>query len=75
MDDAPAVKLWGKEDKEQPQKLINQGKVNILHTDSVTYINQVRHKYFRSRETYNFRHNFRTYARYQEIEDHPAGCR
>ena len=73
MDDAPAVKPWGKEDKEQLQKLTGQGKVNFFRTDNLAYIDRVKHKHFRSHETYNFRCNFRNYARSRELEDHLAG--
>ena len=75
MDDAPAVKPWGSEDKELLQKLINQGKVDITRTNDLAYIDRVKHKHFRTRETYNFRRNFRNYARSRELEDHLAGYR
>jgi hypothetical protein len=75
MDDAPAIKPWGKENKEQLQKLIDQGKVDITRTNDLAYIDRVKHKYFRSHETYNFSRNFRTYARSRELEDHLAGYR
>ena len=75
MDDAPAVKPWGKEDKEQLQKLTDQGKVNIFRTDNLAYIDRVKHKYFRTHETYNFCCNFRTYDHSRELEDHLAGYR
>ena len=52
MDDAPAVKPWGSEDKELLQKLIDQGKVDITRTNNLAYIDQVKHKHFRSRETF-----------------------
>jgi hypothetical protein len=58
MADAPAVKPWGQVDKELLQRLIDQGKVDISHTNDLTYIDQVKHKYFHSRDTYNFRRNF-----------------
>jgi hypothetical protein len=73
MDNAPAVKPWGSEDKELLQKLIDQGKVDITRTDNLAYIDQVKHKHFRSHETYNLRRNFRNYARSCELEDHLAG--
>ena len=75
MDNAPAVKPWGSEDKELLQKLIDQGKVDITRTDDLAYIDQVKHKHFRSRETYNFCCNFRNYARSRELKDHLAGYR
>jgi hypothetical protein len=75
MDDAPAVKPWGSEDKELLQKLIDQGKVDITRTDDLAYIDRVKHKHFRTRETYNFRRNFQNYARSRELEDHLAGYR
>jgi hypothetical protein len=58
MHDAPAIKAWGKVDREQLQKLINQGKVDITQTNDLAYIDWVKHKHFRPRETYNFRRNF-----------------
>ena len=58
MDDAPAIKPWGKVDREQLQKLINQGKVDITQTNNLAYIDWVKHKHFCNRETYNFRCNF-----------------
>jgi hypothetical protein len=73
MDDAPAAKPWGTEDKEQLQNLINQGKVDITRTNDLAYINRVKHKHFCTRKTYNFRHNFQNYARSRELEDHLAG--
>ena len=73
MDDAPAIKPWGSEDKELLQKLIDQGKVDITRTNDLAYIDRVKTKHFRTRETYNFRHNFQNYARYCELEDHLAG--
>ena len=73
MDDAPAVKPWGLEDKELLQKLIDQGKVDITRTDDLAYIDRVKHKHFRICETYNFCCNFRNYARSCELEDHLAG--
>ena len=73
MDDAPPVKPWGLEDKELLQKLIDQGKVNITWTNDLAYIDRVKHKHFRTRETYNFRRNFRNYACSRELEDHLAG--
>ena len=75
MDDAPAVKPWGKEDKEQLQQLIDQGKVDITRTDDLAYIDRVKHKHFHTCETYNFRRNFQTYARSRELKDHLAGYR
>ena len=73
MDDAPTVKPWGSDDKQLLQKLIDQGKVDITRTDDLAYIDRVKHKHFRTRETYNFRRNFRNYARSRELEDHLAG--
>ncbi len=75
IDDAPASKPWGPEDKELLQKLIDRGKVNITRTDDLAYIDQVKHKYFPSRDKQNFRRNFRNYARSWELEDHLAGYR
>jgi len=75
MDDAPAVKPWGSDDKQLLQKLIDQGKVDITRTDDLAYIDRVKHKHFRTRKTYNFRRNFRNYARSCELEDHLAGYR
>jgi hypothetical protein len=74
MADAPAVKPWGKADKDQLQSLIDQGKVDIERSNTA-YIDQVRHKYFRSRAEHNFRRNFRQYARSRELEDRVAGYR
>ncbi len=75
MDDAPAVKPWGPLDKETLQKLIDQGKVDITRTDDLAYIDQVKQKYFRTRDKHNFRRNFRNYARSRELKDHLAGYR
>ncbi len=75
MYDAPVVKPWGPLDKETLQKLIDKGKVNITRTKDLAYIDQVKQKYFRGRNKHNFRHNFRTYARSRELEDHLAGYR
>ncbi len=58
MDDAPAVKPWGELDKETLQKLIDKGKVDITRTDDLAYIDQVKQKYFRTRDKHNFRRNF-----------------
>jgi len=74
MADAPAVKPWGKADKDQLQSFIDHGKVDIERTNAA-YIDQVRHRYFRSRTEHNFRRNFRQYARSREIEDSVAGYR
>jgi hypothetical protein len=35
MHDAPAIKAWGKVDREQLQKLIDQGKVDITQTNDL----------------------------------------
>ena len=74
MADAPPVKPWGKADKDQLQSLIDQGKVDIERSNTA-YIDQVRHRYFRSRTEHNFRRNFRQYARSRELEDSVAGYR
>ncbi len=59
--------------KNHLQKLIKKGKVDITKTANGAYINQVRFNHFRHRKTYNFRRNFRSYARSRELEDHLSG--
>jgi hypothetical protein len=75
MADAPPIKLWGQKQKDDLQKLIDTGKVDITKTDDIDYINQVRHKYFRERKVDNFRCNFRTFACSLEIGEHFDGYR
>jgi hypothetical protein len=62
MADAPAVKLWGKDYKDYLQKLINQGKVDIINTANTDYINSVWHKHFWVHDNYNFYCNIRSYG-------------
>ena len=54
MADAPPVKPWGQNDKDLLQKLINRGKIDITRTGDTDYIDRIRHKYFRPRDTLNF---------------------
>ena len=75
MADAPPVKPWGQVDKELLQKLINRGKVDITRSGDTDYIDRIRHKYFRPRDTLNFRRNFRSYARSCDLKDHLSGYR
>ncbi len=75
MADAPPIKPWGQKQKDDLQKLIDTGKVDITKTDDFDYIDQVRHKYFRERKVDNFRRNFRTYACSLEIGEHFDGLR
>ena len=70
MADAPPIKPWGQVDKELLQKLINRGKVDITRTGDTDYIDRIRHKYFRPRDSHNFRRTFRSYARSRDLEDH-----
>ena len=58
MDDAPAVKPWGKLNKETLQKLIYKGKVDITWTNDLAYIDQVQQKYSHGRDKHNFCRNF-----------------
>ena len=75
MADAPPVKPWGQVDKDLLQKLINRGKVDITRTGDTDYIDRICHKYFRPRDSHNFRRNFRSYARSHDLEDHLSGYR
>ena len=75
MADAPPVKPWGQNDKDLLQKLINRGKIDITRTGDTDYIDRIRHKYFRPRDTLNFRRNFRSYTRSRDLEDHLSGNR
>jgi len=76
MADAPPVKPRGQVDKDLLQKLINRGKVDITRTgDTDYYIDRIRYKYFRPRDSDNFRHNFRSYARSCDLENHLRGYR
>ena len=72
MADAPPVKPRGQVDKDLLQKLINRGKVDITRTCDTDYIDRIWHKYFRPRNSHNFRRNFRSYARSFacDLEDH-----
>jgi len=54
MADAPPVKPWGQNDKELLQKLIDRCKINISCTGDTDYIERIRHKYFRPRDTFIF---------------------
>jgi hypothetical protein len=71
----PPKKAWGQVDKDILQDLIDKGKVNITWTADLKYINQVRDKYFLSRNIINFRRNFCSYARLHELVDHLSGYR
>ena len=73
MADAPPIKLWGKNDKELLQKLIDRGKIDITHVGDMDYIDRIRHKYFRPRNNLNFRRNFQNYARSRDLKDHLSG--
>ncbi len=73
MADVPPVKPWGKADKKNLQKLINTGKFDITKTTNIEYIKKVRHDHFCHRNSHNFRHNFCSYARLQELKDHLSG--
>jgi hypothetical protein len=75
MADAPPVKPLGQNDKDLLQKLINRGKIDITRTGDTDYIDRIRHKYFRPRDTLNFQRNFRSYARSRDLEDHLSGYR
>jgi hypothetical protein len=70
---APPVKPWGQNDKELLQKLIDRCKIDISCTGDTDYIDRIRHKYFRQRDTLNFRRNFRSYARARDLEDLVSG--
>jgi hypothetical protein len=73
MANAPTIKPWGQEDKDQLQQLINQGKVDITKTTNTDYIDSVWHKYFWARNNRNFCRNFRSYAQAHEHEDCLSG--
>ena len=75
MADAPTVKPWCKDDKDKLQKLINDGKVDIMKTKDTDYIESVCHKYFQERKVDNFHRNFRGYARALTIAEHYDGYR
>ena len=75
MADAPAIKPWCKDDKDNLQKLIDNGKVDITKTKDTDYIESVCHKYFQERKVDNFRRNFRGYARALTIAEHYDGYR
>ncbi len=57
MADGLAIKPWCKDDKNRLQKLINDGKVDILKMDEIKYIDPICHKYFREKERVNFFQN------------------
>jgi hypothetical protein len=57
MADAPPVKPWGENDKDQPQKLIGNVKIDITRAGDTVYIDRILHKYFCPRDNLNFRHN------------------
>ncbi len=63
MANAPPIKAWGIADKQNLQKLINKGKVDITKTADGGYINQIRFDHFRHHETKNFCFNFCSYAK------------
>ena len=73
MADAPAVKLWGIDDKKKLQQLINDGKVDISRTEDIDYIDSVRFKYYRKCDKANFCRNFWNYTRSVDIEEHYRG--
>ena len=75
MADALAIKPWCKEDEDKLLKLIEKGKVDITNTEDTEYIDSICLKYFREQKVDNFRHNFRSFARSVEIEEHFAGYR
>ena len=75
MADAPAVKPWGIDDKKKLQQLIDDGKVGISRTEDIDYIDSVRFKYYRERDTANFRRNFWNYACSVDIKEHYRGYR
>ncbi len=75
MADAPPVKPWGQNNKELLQKLIDRHKIDISRTGDTDYIDRIRYKYFRPRDTLNFWRNFRSYARSLDLEDHLSGYR
>jgi hypothetical protein len=54
----PPQKAWGQVNKEYLQDLIDKGKADITWTADLKYINQVRDKYFLSRDSINLRRNF-----------------
>ncbi len=70
MVDAPPLKPWGKADNHHLKKLIDMGKVDITNSADAAYINQVRFDHFCHRNGHNFRRNFHSYTRSQELEDH-----
>jgi len=72
---APSVKPWCRDDKDKPQKLINDGRIDITRTKDIQYIDRVRHSHFRELDPVNFHRNFRSFARSVEIEEHYAGYR
>ena len=74
MADPPPVKPWGQNDKDLLQK-IDRRKIDISRTGDTDYIDKIHHKYFRPRDNYNFRCNFRSYARSRDLEDHLSGYR
>ncbi len=72
----PPVKPWGQNDKELLRKLIDRRKIDISRTGDTDYIDRIRQKYFRPRDTLNFRRNFQSYTRSRDLEDHLRGyCR
>jgi hypothetical protein len=70
MADAPAIKPWGRDDKDKLQKLIGNGKVNTTKMGDIDYIDSSRHKYFRQRDNINFHRNFWKYSCFVDIAEH-----
>jgi hypothetical protein len=71
----PPRKALQKSRQGKLKQLINTGKIEITKTADIEYIKKVRHDHFRHQDSNNFRQNFCSYARFQELKDHLSGYR
>jgi hypothetical protein len=70
----PKAKKWGDADEKLLYDLVRSGAVDIDDT-SIVNIERVRQEYFKQRDSYNFRRNFRNYAARLDLEESYRGSR